>query len=253
LWTGEPCGKLPADDRRVLDYGYMNATKFYASTVGRKLVTGLSGFLLILFLLVHLGGNLTLFAGPALFNSYTHHVESLGLLLYVVEIGLLLVLLAHIVTAVNVQLEKWRARPNGYAVTATKGGPSRKTLASRSMIVTGLVLFVFIPIHLWMFKYNQGHPSPLITMNGKEMRDLYTPVVMAFKNPLIAWGYATVMFLLGFHLRHGFWSSLQSLGALNPRWLPAVYALGLVIAILLAGGFLVLPLWIHYVVPVPGA
>ncbi len=231
----------------------MNATKFYASTVGRKFITGLSGFFLILFLVVHLGGNLTLFVGPGTFNSYTHHVESLGLLLYAVEIGLLLIFLLHIVTALTVQLEKWRARPKGYAVTASKGGPSRKTLASRSMIITGLVLIVFIPIHVWMFKFNQGHPSPEIMLNGKEMRDLYTPVVMAFKNPLIAWGYATTMFLLGFHLRHGFWSSLQSLGALNPRMLPLVYALGLVVAILLAGGFLVLPLWIHYVVPVPGA
>jgi succinate dehydrogenase / fumarate reductase cytochrome b subunit len=230
----------------------MSALKIYESTVGRKFITGLAGILLVGFLFVHLGGNLTMLVSGGLFNTYTHHLESLGVLLYIVEIVLLGIFLAHIVTALNVQLEKRRARPKGYAVNASKGGPSKKTLASRSMILTGLVLLVFVPVHVWMFKYNQGRPSPVMFKDGKEIRDLYTIVVTAFQQPLIAWGYATVMFLLGFHLRHGFWSALQSLGALNRRCLPVVYALGLVVALLLAGGFILLPLWIHYVTPAPG-
>jgi len=220
--------------------------KFYSSTVGRKFLTGLAGILLVGFLVVHLGGNLTLLVSQGLFNSYTHHLESLGIFLYAAEIVLLAIFLAHIVTALMVQLEKRRARPRGYAVNASKGGPSKKTLASRSMIVTGLVLLVFLPIHIWMFKFNQGRPSPSMTHDGKVIRDLYAIVVDAFRNPAIAWGYATVMFLLGFHLRHGFWSALQSMGALNRRLMPLVYALGLVVAILLAGGFIILPLWLHY-------
>ncbi|HEU4364979.1 MAG TPA: succinate dehydrogenase cytochrome b subunit [Candidatus Krumholzibacteria bacterium] len=230
----------------------MSAFKFYSSTVGRKFITGLTGALLVGFLLVHLGGNLTMLVGPGLFNTYTHHLESLGILLYAVEIVLLLIFAAHIVTALGVQLGKRRARPQGYAVNASKGGPSRKTLASRSMIITGLVLFVFLPVHVWMFKYNQGRPSPSMIYDGKELRDLYSIVVTAFRNPAIAWGYATVMFLLGFHLRHGFWSALQSLGALNRHWLPVVYGLGLLVALLLASGFILLPLWLHYVAPAPG-
>lgn len=231
----------------------MSGLTYYRLSIGRKFLTGLSGLLLIAFLVVHLGGNLTLFAGRRLFNSYTRHIESLGVLLYIVEIGLIAVFLAHIITALWMQIEKWRARPTGYAVHTTKGGPSKQTLASRSMIITGLFLFVYIPIHVWMFKYNQGHASPMTTIHGEEARDLYTVVVAAFKHPAIAWGYSIVMFLLGFHLRHGFWSALQSLGALNRRLLPVVYGLGLVVAILLAGGFLVLPLWILYVVPMPGS
>jgi succinate dehydrogenase / fumarate reductase cytochrome b subunit len=230
----------------------MSGFKFYATTVGRKFITGLAGVLLVGFLVVHLGGNLTLLVGAGLFNTYTHHLESLGILLYAAEIVLLLIFLAHIVTALDVQLGKWRARPNGYAVNASKGGPSRKTLSSRSMIVTGLTLLVFVPVHVWMFKYNQGRPSPVMMHDGKELRDLYAIVVTAFKNPAIAWTYAAVMLLLGFHLRHGFWSALQSLGALNRRWLPVIYGLGLVVALLLAGGFIVLPLWIHFVTPAPG-
>jgi succinate dehydrogenase / fumarate reductase cytochrome b subunit len=223
--------------------------KHYASTVGRKFITGLSGLLLIAFLCVHLGGNLTLFVGPDLFNTYTHHLESLGILLYIAEIGLLLLFATHAVLAIGVQLGKWRARPERYAVTASKGAPSRKTLASRSMIVTGLVLLVYLPLHVWMFKYNQGRPSPTMMVHEREVRDLYTIVLIAFKNPAIAWSYAVVMFLLGFHLRHGFWSAFQSLGALSPRFLPVCYGLALVVAVLLAGGFIVLPLWLLYAAP----
>jgi succinate dehydrogenase / fumarate reductase cytochrome b subunit len=91
-----------------------------------------------------------------------------------------------------------------------------------------------------------------VLQGGKELRDLYAVVWTAFQHPAIAWGYAGVMFLLGFHLRHGFWSSLQSLGALNRRLLPVTYALGLIVAILLATGFILLPLWLHYVTPAPG-
>jgi len=229
----------------------MSSFKYVSSTVARKFIAGLSGLLLIAFLCVHLGGNLTLLVGPNLFNSYTHHLESLGPLLYLAEAGLLLIFVVHAIMGISVQLEKRRARPKGYAVTASKGEPSRQTLASRSMIVTGLVLLVYLPLHVWMFKYNAGRPSPTMMLDGREVRDLYAIVLVAFKNPFIAWGYAAIMALLGFHLRHGFWSAFQSLGALNPRMLPVFYGLGLLVAILLAGGFIVLPLWLLYGVPAP--
>lgn len=230
----------------------MSAITYYSSTIAKKFLTGLTGVLLILFLIVHLGGNLTLFVGRDTFNSYSYHLESLSLLLYIVEIGLLAVFVVHIVTALGVQLGRRRSRPHGYAVYASKGKPSRQTVSSRTMLVTGLALLAFIPWHVWMFKFNQGTPMPMTMLHGREIKDLYVPVVTAFKQPLIAWTYATGMFLLGFHLRHGFWSAFQSLGALHERALPVAYGLGALVAVLLAGGFLVLPLWILYVVPIPG-
>ena len=229
----------------------MSQPKYLASTVARKFFVGLTGLLLVAFIIVHLGGNLTMLVSQSLFNSYTHHLESLGPLLYLAEIGLVLLFVFHAVLAIQVQLGKRSARPNGYAVTASRGEPSKKTLASRSMIITGLVLLVFLPVHIWMFKFNQGSPSPTTMHDGKEYRDLYGIVVEAFRHAPIAWGYAIVMFLLGFHLRHGFWSAFQSVGALNPRLLPLFFALALVVAILLAGGFIALPLVLHYVV-IPG-
>jgi succinate dehydrogenase / fumarate reductase cytochrome b subunit len=217
------------------------------SSVGKKFVSALSGIALMLFLVVHLGGNLTLFAGDGgrLFNTYAHHLESLGPLLYAAEAGLLAIFLFHAVSGIQVQLDKWKARPAGYAVSATKGGPSRQTIASRSMIVTGLVLLVFVPLHVWMFKFNGGQPHGMVELHGKSVKNLYASVAAAFESPVIAYGYVAVMALLGFHLRHGFWSALQSLGAMSPRLSPAIYAVGLLFAVAMAGGFLALPLWIH--------
>lgn len=233
----------------------MKTTTALRSSVGKKAVMAVTGIALMLFLVVHLGGNLTLFAcdGGRLFNAYAHHLESLGPLLVVAEAGLLAIFLFHVVSAFTVYVEKVRARPDGYAVVDTKGGPSRKTLASRSMIVTGVLLLLFIPLHVWMFKFNQGRGFTVMDVHGKDVKDLYLVVLYAFKEPAKAWSYAVVMFLLGFHLRHGFWSSLQSLGAMSPRLSPAIYSLGLVFALLMAGGFLVLPLYLLYFGPDPAA
>jgi len=225
----------------------MSLLKYFGSTVARKFLVGLSGLLLVAFVCVHLGGNLTMLFGPGPFNTYTHHLESLGPLLWLAEVGLALIFIVHAVLAIRVQLEKRRARPDGYAVSASRGEPSRQTIASRSMIITGLVLAVYLPVHIWMFKFNAGHVSPTVVENGREVRDLYSIVLAAFKHPAIAWGYALVMTLFGFHLRHGFWSAFQSLGAMNPKWLPVSYGVGLLVALLLAGGFIVLPLWMCYV------
>lgn len=223
------------------------------SSVGKKVLMALSGIALMLFLIVHLGGNLTLFAGRegALFNSYAHHLESLGPLLYVAEAGLLAIFLLHVFTAFGVTLDKKRARPDGYAVTASKGGNSKLTAASKSMIYTGIILLLFIPLHIWMFKFNAGRGFTFVDLHGKEAKDLYLVVLYAFKDPAKAWAYAIVMFLLGFHLRHGFWSSLQSLGAMSPKLSPVVYAVGLVFAVLMAAGFLALPLYLLYFGPDP--
>jgi succinate dehydrogenase / fumarate reductase, cytochrome b subunit len=224
----------------------MSQAKPLKSTIGRKVVMAVSGIFLMLFLIVHLGGNLTMFVSAELFNSYAHHLESLGPLLYVAEAGLLAIFLFHVVTAFQVYAEKRHARPDHYAVTASKGGASKTTIASKSMIYTGIILLIFIPVHIWMFKFNAGKEFSYNEVHGTQIKDLYAVVVEAFKNPAIAFGYAGVMLLLGMHLRHGFWSSLQSLGAMSPKCSPIIYAGGLVFALALAGGFLILPLYFFF-------
>jgi succinate dehydrogenase / fumarate reductase, cytochrome b subunit len=226
----------------------MSIVNLWRSTVGKKVVMALSGIGLMLFLVVHLAGNLTLFLpdGGKAFNLYAYTLESLGPLLYMAEAGLLAIFLFHVIAAFQVYYSKKRARSGRYAVEASKGGPSKLTISSKSMIITGIVLLLFIPGHIWLFKYNSGAPHPMVEVDGKQVKNLYQVVSDSFQQPAIAFWYTAVMLLLGFHLRHGFWSALQSLGAMTPRLTPAIYAGGLIFALLLAGGFLVLPLYFFF-------
>lgn len=231
----------------------MSKPCFVKSTIGRKVIAAISGIALMLFIVVHLGGNLTMLVpdNGATFNAYAHKLHSLGPLLWVARAGLLIFFLGHVITAIGVRLDEKRARPVGYAITASKGGPSKQTWSSRSMLITGLIILLFVPFHIWMFTLNQGADHARIVQHGVEMKDVYLSVVRGFSNPVKAWAYVAVMALLGFHLRHGFWSAFQSLGALSPKCAPVAYTAGLIFALLMAVGFLILPLYILYFGPDP--
>ncbi|MDX1428708.1 MAG: succinate dehydrogenase cytochrome b subunit [Rhodothermales bacterium] len=220
----------------------------FSSAVGRKVLTGITGLGLTLFVLGHMLGNLSFFSSdPNAYNSYSHALISLGPLLYAVELGLLAFVVVHIAMGVKIYLGKKAARPVDYAEYKSAGGPSRQSVSSRTMIVTGLVLMVFLVLHILSFKYGPGiDEGYVVTVNGEEIRDLKRLLIEKFQSPLYAFGYPAVMLLLGFHLRHGIWSALQSLGAMTPRLTPLIYTAGGILAALIAVGFLVLPLWIFF-------
>lgn len=224
----------------------MNTSHLWWTSVGKKLLNGITGLALFGFVCVHLAGNLTLFVrdGGKLFNSYAHHLEALGPLLYAMEFGIIALFLLHIGSAVSVRLSQKEARPSPYAVTASKGGPSKQSLSSRSMLITGLLLGAFVVLHVKMFKYGPYYETTL--KDGTVVRDLFKLVAEEFSKPVVTWFYVAIMLMLGLHLRHGFWSGLQSLGAIKPKCSCCVYTAGLVFAILLAGGFLLLPLYFLY-------
>jgi succinate dehydrogenase / fumarate reductase cytochrome b subunit len=218
----------------------------WRSSVGKKAFMAVTGLAMVLFLIGHLGGNLLLFTGrPELFNAYSHKLISLGPLLYLIELGLLAFFVTHIVSGVSVALDKRRARPAGYAVERSKGGPSRQTFSSRTMILSGLVLLIFTAVHLKTFKYG---PDYRTTLDGVEVRDLYRLVVEKFSrgHELYVLFYVGAMLFLGFHLRHGFWSAFQSLGVQHPRWTGLIYTAGIGLAALLAAGFLAMPIFLYF-------
>ena len=227
----------------------MGTSRFrLSSSVGKKLLNGLTGVLLLLFIVAHLAGNLTIFVGKDALNAYASATHSLGPLLIVIELALAGVFLLHAASAVSVWVDKRKARRTGYTTYASKGAPSRQTLASRSMIVTGLVLLAFLILHLWQFRFG---PDYVTDLHGKPVWDLHRIVVETFKQPVWVGLYMAVMLLLGFHLRHGFWSALQSIGALNPKLRPLAFSAGLVFAVVIAGGFLALPLYVYLFAPDP--
>lgn len=222
--------------------------KFYSSPVGKKVITGATGLALIGFVIIHLAGNLLLLIndGGEAFNTYTYTLHSFGWLLYVAEVGLLVVFVFHAVVGITIYLGKRKARQQGYAKYQTAGAPSRQSFSSRTMIWTGLILLVFLVIHIITFRFGPSITEGYTTViEGQDSRDLYRLVEETFQSIWWVIGYMGVMVMIGFHLRHGFWSALQSLGALSPRLSPLIYTVGLIFALLIAVGFFILPLWIY--------
>ncbi|PIQ63429.1 MAG: succinate dehydrogenase [Bacteroidetes bacterium CG12_big_fil_rev_8_21_14_0_65_60_17] len=222
-----------------------------SSPILKKVVTGVTGLGLTLFVLGHMIGNLTMFSGPDAYNQYAHFLVSLGPLFYAVEIGLLAFFVFHIITGIRIAMGNRRARRSRYAVRRTAGGPSRQTVASRSMIITGLLLMAFLVIHLLSFKFGPGGPGNanaayFTTVDGVGMRDLAKLVHEKFQTPWYTFGYTIIMLLLMLHLRHGVWSALQSLGAMRPSLTPVVYTIGGLLGAGIAAGFIVMPLAIYF-------
>ena len=221
--------------------------RLFSSTLGRKYLMGASGMALVLFLVVHLLGNLTLYASNGdLINAYAARLEALGIGLVVLEVGLAATILLHIITAFQVTFTSKAARPIGYDSPKSKGGPTKNTVTSRNMILTGIVLMVFLIIHIAQFRFGpEEEDGYTATVNGVMVHDLYRVVVEAFIQPKWVAFYVACMGFLGFHLRHGYWSAFQSLGIINPRWSKPIHMMGLLIALLLAFGFLFIPIYIY--------
>ncbi len=208
------------------------------SSLGKKLLTGITGLLLVTFVVVHLLGNLTLFFSASAYNDLAHIIESLGPLTYLVEASLLLIAPVHIAVGINIHVGKHKARPVGYSEYVSAGEPSRQTLSSRTMIISGLVLGVFLVVHLATFKF-----GPYYELPGSLHRDLSRLVFETFHKPGYTAGYVVVLSLLGLHLRHGIWSALQSVGIATK---PVVYVGSAILGGAIALGFIGLPLSIYF-------
>lgn len=210
----------------------------FSSSVGTKIVIGITGVALVLYLLIHIAGNMMVFFGPAAFNKYAYTLEG-NPLLPIIEIGLLLVFLIHIFKTVRMFLGNQSRRPVRYAQKKYAGPPSRKTFASSTMIVSGLWLLAFLIIHVKTFRFSPEVEWPA---GG---RDLYLLEMQAFTNPLMVGFYIISMVVVGSHLWHGVSSAFQSLGVDKPAWTRFILPAGKIIAVLIAGGFIVIAVWAH--------
>jgi succinate dehydrogenase / fumarate reductase, cytochrome b subunit len=204
-----------------------------------KLLIGVTGLALFLYLIVHVAGNLMVFFGPAAFNKYAYTLEG-NPLVPIIEIGLLLIFLVHVYKTVTMFINNQQARPVRYARKKSAGAPSRKTFASSTMIFSGLWLLLFIIIHVKAFRYGTEYEWPA---GG---RDLYRLEMENFANPLMVGFYVLSMLVVGSHLWHGISSAFQSLGADKPAWTRVILPAGKVIATLIAAGFIVIALWAHF-------
>ena len=210
-----------------------------SSSVGTKIVIGITGFALFIYLLIHIAGNLLIFFGPQVFNRYAYNMEVRNPTLPAIELALLLVFLIHIYKTVTMFVGNQSARPIRYARKKYAGRPSRKSLASSTMIASGLWLFLFVIVHVRAFRYGTEYEWPA---GG---RDLYRLEMENFSNPFVVGFYIVSMIVVGSHLWHGVASAFQSLGVDHPRVTPKLLVAGKLLAVLIAAGFIVIAAWAY--------
>ncbi len=202
-----------------------------STSVGKKQLMAVTGILFLLFLAAHLAGNLTIYSGAKSFNAYSERLHALGGLLVLTEVGLVLCAVIHIVTALILFLENRKARPVKYAVDKSGGGG--RTISSRTMPYTGLLILVFVIVHL-------STVSRFFV--DRTNRTVFEVVTEVFSNPGYIIFYTVAVVIVAFHVRHGLWSAFQTVGASHPKYMPFIEKLSIVFAIIVGVGFGTLPI-----------
>jgi succinate dehydrogenase / fumarate reductase cytochrome b subunit len=204
------------------------------SSVGKKAVMAVTGIIGILYVIGHMIGNLQLFQGAERINAYGHLLHGpLNELLWVVRVILVVAVVLHVVAAWQLTLRDRAARPVRYV----RRVPQVSTLASRTMRWGGVLLLAFIVFHILHFTTGTIRPAGVFTKG-----DVYANLVAGFRIPWVAAFYVVSMIALGMHLYHGAWSSLRSLGATAPSPHPLKRRLALLVALVVAVGFAVVPI-----------
>jgi succinate dehydrogenase / fumarate reductase cytochrome b subunit len=205
---------------------------FWRSTLGRKVVMAVTGVILFGFVVGHMAGNLQVYLGPEAMNAYAVFLRTMlhGAGLWIARSVLLVSVVLHIWAAVTLSLESRSARPQGYRQEAHRAS----TYASRTMVWSGPLLFLFIAYHLAHLTFGSVHPE---FVEG----DVYHNFVSGFSSWPVSLLYIAAMLVLGLHLFHGSWSMLQTLGLSHPRWNPLRLFLAAGLSLLVVVGNLSFP------------
>ncbi len=209
----------------------MWVVNFWKSQVGKKVVMAVTGLIGVGFVVGHMLGNLQMFAGPERMNRYAAFLQGLGELLWVARAVLIAAVILHVVAAVQLTRLKQQARPIGYA----RRKPQVSTLASRTIRWGGALLLAFIVFHILHFTTKS-------VFAGYSEVDVYGNVVKGFSKPWVSLFYVASMLALGLHLYHGAWSSMWTIGAVQPSRNPLKRRAALGVAIVVWLGFSSIPL-----------
>jgi succinate dehydrogenase cytochrome b subunit len=213
---------------------------FYRSTIGKKIIMAVTGLIGIAFVIGHMLGNLQVFIGQDKFDGYAATLHGpLAELLWGVRIVLVVSVLLHVLMAWQLTQRAKAARPTGYK----KREAQVSTLASRTMRWGGVLLVVFIVLHILHFTLGTIDPTGVFhTTDAKGRHDIYGVVVASFRIWWVSAFYILTMIFLGLHLYHGAWSSLRTLGVARPSGHPLKRRISAVIAFAVWLGFTLVPL-----------
>lgn len=213
--------------------------RLLSSTVGRKAVMAVTGLVMVLFVIVHLLGNTTIFSGPGGINAYSAKLHGLGPFVWVFRLFLAAMLALHVIFGTLLTLENRAANPGKYAVKKML----KATFAGETMIWTGTLLLAFLVYHLLQFTVRI---TPDIIPEAVAVRpgNVFAMVVASFRSTPISLVYVGAMVVLFLHLSHGIQSIFQSMGLNNDKTLPQFNACGKLVSTLLLLGFSSIPVLI---------
>ena len=223
-------------------------TNIFGSSLGKKYIMAVTGFVLFLFVIGHMVGNLQIFLGPEAINRYGYFLQNLGEGLWLVRAVLLAVILLHIWSAIKISAENKAARPIAYA----EYNPVASSYASRTMLMSGLIILAFIIYHLLHFTVQakainltgqdfHAFSEPIKGTMGLERHDIYKMMIVGFSNLWVSLFYVIAVGLLCLHLSHGISAMFQSMGWKNKVYGPFLDRAARVIAWLLFIGYSSIP------------
>ena len=225
-------------------------SKFLTSSIGQKTVMALTGIFLILFLVVHLIGNLQLLKddGGEAFNIYAYfmtHNPLIKTISYLLYASILLHAIQGIMLWQNNKASRGQQR---YAVNYVR--PSER--ASRNMAWIGIIIFIFLLLHMYQFWF-QMHWGNLVFVEydgySHPVKDLYALVAASYQNSGFVLFYVLSMAVVGYHLWHGFWSAFQTLGLTHRKYSPVIKWIGMAYAIIVPLLFAVIPVAMYALQP----
>lgn len=217
-------------------------TNIFRSSLGKKYIMAISGFVLFLFVVGHLLGNLQIFLGPDAINRYGYFLQSNVELLWPVRIFLLCMIGLHIWSAIKLSVENKAARPVAYA----NWNPVVATYASRTMLMSGLIVLAFIIYHLLHFtvmvQYINGTGQNFADFEDPQNRhDIFKMMIVGFSNIWVSVFYIIAIAFLCLHLSHGVSSMFQSIGWKNKVYGPCLDKTARVVAWLIFLGYISIP------------
>jgi succinate dehydrogenase / fumarate reductase, cytochrome b subunit len=231
----------------------MKWSEFFTSSVGKKLVMAFTGLFLISFLIVHVGINACIFAdlfddgdNGEMFNKAAHFMGA-SYVIRLMEIGLFIGIIAHIVQGYMLEAQNRSRRKKGYAVNM---GSQGSAWYKKSMGLLGTLILLFLIVHISHFwvpsRITYAETLTPVEYNGREMHNVFAKMVDVFQNPVWVILYILGCFSLAWHLLHGFQSSFRTVGVHNKKWLTLVNSLGVGFSIIVPLVFALMPVSIYF-------
>lgn len=212
--------------------------RFYGSSIGKKVIMAITGLMIIGFIVMHLLGNLQIFLGSDKFNDYAAFLKSIPGPLWVARIILIATFILHFGTAFVLRGKNKIARGGSYKDLKTV----QADFASLYMVETGIVILLFVGLHLLHFTLGRVQPEFSNYYDYKGNHDVYKMVIAGFSNGPFSYIYIVAMLAIGVHLKHAFWSMFQTIGVYSPTLTPLLKKVSIVFAGLITLGYVSIPL-----------